>query len=51
MVTAVVETEGEDGTVTRVFSIPVIVSPPAAAPSAGPAISTPPAEAAAPPAQ
>ena len=32
MITAVVETEGEDGTVTRVFSIPVIVSPPEPAP-------------------
>jgi hypothetical protein len=37
MVTAVVETEGEDGTVTRVFSIPVIVSLPDGAASAGPA--------------
>lgn len=32
MITAVAETEGEDGTVTRVFSIPVIVSPPEPAP-------------------
>ena len=31
MVSAVVETEGLDGTVSRVFSIPVIVAPPAPA--------------------
>ena len=40
MVTATVETEGDDGTVTRVFSIPVIVAaqaPPAAAPPTNPA--------------
>jgi hypothetical protein len=51
MVTAIVETEGEDGTVSRVFSIPVIVGPaaaeaptPAADPAAAP--STPPGAAA-----
>jgi hypothetical protein len=27
MVTAIIETDGGDGTVTRVFSIPVIVNP------------------------
>ena len=31
VITATVETEGEDGSVSRVFSIPVIVAPPAAA--------------------
>jgi hypothetical protein len=41
MVTVVVETEGADGTVTRIFSIPVIVAPSAAA-GAAPA-SAPPA--------
>lgn len=44
MVTAIVETEGADGTVTRIFSIPVIVAPPgdtnAAAPT-GPAAAVP----------
>lgn len=44
MIMAIVETEGEDGTVTRVFSIPVIVSPPeptaAPAPAATPAPAT-----------
>ena len=36
LVTAAVETEGDDGTVTRIYSIPVIVHP-AAAPKAPPA--------------
>jgi len=43
MIMAIVETEGADGTVTRVFSIPVIVSPPdpgPAAPAASPAPAT-----------
>ena len=34
VVTAVVETEGEDGSVSRIFSIPVIVGPAAGTPSA-----------------
>jgi hypothetical protein len=51
MVTAIVETEGEDGTVTRVFSIPVIVSPPDTAPAAEPAPAAQPATSAAPPAK
>lgn len=50
MVTAVVETEGADGTVTRVFSIPVIVSPADAAPAASPAQAPGPATAGAAPA-
>jgi hypothetical protein len=37
MVTSVVETDGEDGNVTRIFSIPVIVAPEAATPAATPA--------------
>lgn len=37
MVSAIVETEGADGTISRVFSIPVIVAPPAAAEPAAPA--------------
>jgi hypothetical protein len=37
MVTATVETEGADGTVSRVFSIPVIVEPPPGAAAAAPA--------------
>jgi hypothetical protein len=43
MVTATVETEGADGTVSRVFSIPVIVEPPpgAAAPAPAPEPSAP----------
>jgi hypothetical protein len=41
MVTAIVETEGADGTVTRVFSIPVIVAPPASAAPAVPATAAP----------
>jgi hypothetical protein len=47
MITAIVETEGEDGTVTRVFSIPVIVSPPepAAVPAPTPAATPEPAAA------
>jgi hypothetical protein len=36
MVTSSVETEGEDGNVTRIFSIPVIVAPAGAAPAAAP---------------
>jgi hypothetical protein len=36
MVSAIVETEGLDGTISRVFSIPVIVAPPAAAAPAAP---------------
>jgi hypothetical protein len=47
MITAVVETEGEDGTVTRVFSIPVIVSPPEPAPAPTPAAAADAAEPAA----
>jgi hypothetical protein len=43
MITAIVETEGADGTVTRVFSIPVIVSPPGSAPVAPPPGSSTPA--------
>lgn len=46
MVTAIVETEGEEGTVTRVFSIPVIVAPAPGTPPANPA---PAKEASAPP--
>jgi hypothetical protein len=34
VITATVQTEGEEGSVSRVFSIPVIVAPPAAAGSA-----------------
>jgi hypothetical protein len=45
MVTAIVETEGEDGTVTRVFSIPVVVNPSDSTPAP-----PPPPAAAAPPA-
>jgi hypothetical protein len=43
MITTTVETEGADGTVSRVFSIPVIVGPPSAAGSApaAPAASSP----------
>jgi hypothetical protein len=41
MVSAIVETEGVDGTVSRVFSIPVIVAPQAAAPAATPATTEP----------
>jgi hypothetical protein len=42
MVTATVETEGDDGNVTRVFSIPVIVSAAAgSAPAAAPTASKP----------
>jgi hypothetical protein len=44
MVTAIVETEGADGTVTRIFSIPVIVAPPAvtnATAPTGPAAAVP----------
>lgn len=41
MVSAIVETEGADGTVSRVFSIPVIVAPQAAPPAAAPAASEP----------
>ena len=37
MIMAIVETEGEDGTVSRIFSIPIIVSPPDAAPGSRPA--------------
>jgi len=37
MVTAAVETEGTEGTVTRIFSIPVIVRPATASPAAAPA--------------
>jgi hypothetical protein len=46
MVSAIVETEGIDGTVSRVFSIPVIVAPPsspAAMPAAGEPAGTAPA--------
>ena len=46
MVTAIVETEGEEGTVTRVFSIPVIVAPVSAA---APPANTAPAKGASPP--
>lgn len=42
MVTATVETEGDDGSVSRVFSIPVIVSP---SPAAGAPTPAPPAPA------
>jgi hypothetical protein len=37
MITAVIESEGDDGTVTRVFSIPVVVSPTEPAPAPAPA--------------
>ncbi|MEO8062807.1 MAG: hypothetical protein ABI821_08665 [Pseudomonadota bacterium] len=43
MITAIVETEGEEGTVTRVFSIPVIVAPAEAATAAEPAVTPAPA--------
>jgi hypothetical protein len=44
MVTASVETEAEEGTITRLFSIPVIVGPvePGAANTASPAPTSPP---------
>ena len=42
VITAAVETEGADGTVTRVFSIPVIVDPPSAAGGAQPTPASPP---------
>ncbi|MEJ0084578.1 MAG: hypothetical protein WDO72_02745 [Pseudomonadota bacterium] len=45
MITAIVETEGADGTVTRVFSIPVVVSPPE--PASAPTSAATPAPAAA----
>lgn len=41
LVTAVVETEGEEGTVTRVYSIPLIVNPPRPAPKPATAQTTP----------
>jgi hypothetical protein len=44
MVTVVLDTEGSDGSVSRIFSIPVIVAAPAAAAPAAPA-ETPPAAA------
>jgi hypothetical protein len=37
MITGIVETEGEEGTVTRVFSIPVVVNPSQTAPLNAPA--------------
>jgi hypothetical protein len=43
MVSAIVETEGLDGTISRVFSIPVIVAPPAVAAPAAAAPADPPA--------
>jgi hypothetical protein len=43
MVTAIVETEGADGTVTRIFSIPVIVAPAGAAATPAPAAESAPA--------
>jgi hypothetical protein len=43
MVSAIVETEGVDGTISRVFSIPVIVAPQAAAAPAAPATAAEPA--------
>jgi hypothetical protein len=45
MVTAVVETESLEGTISRIYSIPVIVGPSASAP-----VATPPATPANPPA-
>jgi hypothetical protein len=43
MITATIETEGTEGVVSRVFSIPVIVSDPASAGGTPPAHSPPPA--------
>jgi hypothetical protein len=45
MVTAVIETESDEGVLSRVYSIPVIVGPPGAAPAETPAATpaTPPA--------
>ena len=43
MITAIVETEGEDGTITRVFSMPVVVNPPEQAPAKAPATNAAPA--------
>ena len=43
MITASIETEGPDGAVSRIFSIPVIVAVPASAGGAAPAPSPPPA--------
>jgi hypothetical protein len=48
MITAIIETEGEDGTITRVFSIPVIVNPPDQAPTKTPVTNAAPAAAASP---
>jgi hypothetical protein len=42
MVNASVETIGSDGTVSRIFSIPVVVAPPTAAPE--PVAPAPPAQ-------
>ena len=42
VVTAVVETEGAVGSVTRVFSIPIIVTPAASAPAVSPSPTPPP---------
>jgi hypothetical protein len=44
LVTAAVETEGLDGTVTRIYSIPLIVHPAGARPAAAPAPAPAPAE-------
>jgi hypothetical protein len=41
MVSATLETEGADGSVSRVFSIPIIVSPPAPDPAPDPAPAVP----------
>lgn len=45
LVTAAVETEGEEGTVTRIYSIPLIVNPAPAVKPAAPAAAPPPAPA------
>lgn len=45
MVTVVLDTEGSDGSVSRIFSIPVIVAPSGAAAPAAPAETAPPAAA------
>jgi hypothetical protein len=43
LITAAVETEGEEGSVTRIYSIPVIVHAAPGAPAAAPAPAAPPA--------
>jgi hypothetical protein len=41
MITVSVETDGDDGAITRVFSIPIIVAPAGSAPAAAPPASNP----------